>query len=358
MSWKLHRGAQFEQHAESWDTLQRQTTNTPFLESAFVAPLLQVFGSGQELLAFHLNGGRLDAAALVRPTGGGRWETFQPSQLPLGAWIAGADEDVAALARELLLSLPGLALSLGLTQLDPRLNPRPAPRDSLRLQDYVNTSFIDIAGGFDTYWEQRGKNLRQNTRKQRNKLQTDSVNTRLDCVSSAAELPQALAHYGALESAGWKAGTGTAIAADNDQGRFYLQMLGRFCELGRARVYRYWFDDRVVAMDLCIDNGPLVVILKTAYDESFKQVSPSVLMRQDEFKAWWEEGRYRRIEFYGKTMEWHTRWTSDERGLYHATVFRWSWVMRLRDKLASRSRPPPEPGNTVLPLASPTAATP
>ena len=254
----------------------------------------------------------------------------------------GPSDDVGEHASCLLRALPGLALSLGVTQVDPRLSPKPAGSKSLRLQDYVDTSFIDVVGSFDAYWEARGKNLRQNTRKQRNKLQTDGTETRLDCVRDASGVQEALVQYGALEGAGWKADTGTAIRPDNDQGRFYAAMLQNFCAMGRGRIYRYWFGGQVVAMDLCIDNGPLVVILKTAYDETLKQLSPSVLMRQDEFKAWWGEGRYQRIEFYGKTMEWHTRWTADERSLYHATAYRWPWVARARE-LALRLRKPTAP---------------
>lgn len=340
MSWTLVPSSRFSEHASQWDTLQRASTDTPFLESAFLAPLLDVFGAGGELLALHARAGTFDAAAIVKPMGGGRWATFQPSQLPLGAWVQHRDADVSALARELMHSLPGMTLSLGLSQLDPRLTALPAEDKSLRIQPYVNTSFIDVAGSFDEYWDARGKNLRQNTRKQRNKLQAESTPTRIDCVSQASDVLEALVQYGALESAGWKADTGTAIGADNAQGRFYASMLQNFCSLGRGRIYRYWFGDRVVAMDLCIDNGPLVVILKTAYDENMKQFSPSVLMRQDEFEAWWDEGRFKRIEFYGKTMEWHTRWTGDERCLYHATYYRWPWVARARELvLGLRKRP-------------------
>lgn len=351
MSWKLYPTRRFAEFAAEWDTLQRATANTPFLESAFLAPLLAVFGDGRELLAVHQGSSGMDVAAIVHRVGRGQWETFQPSQLPLGAWIQHKDADVGASARELLSALPGLALSLGLTQLDPRLSSRPQGNKALRLQEYVNTSFIDVAGSFESYWEARGKNLRQNTRKQRNKLQADGTVSRLDCVSAAEGVAAALEQYGALESAGWKADTGTAIGADNNQGRFYRTMLQNFCALGRGRIYRYWFGEHVVAMDLCIDNGPLVVILKTAYDESLKQLSPSVLMRQDEFKSWWDEGRFERIEFYGKTMEWHTRWTAEERSLYHATAYRWPWVSRARELVLGLRKPaeldsatpPPEP---------------
>jgi hypothetical protein len=100
-------------------------------------------------------------------------------------------------------------------------------------------------------------------------------------------------------------------------------MLENFCALGRGRIYRYRFGDQVVAMDLCIEAGDRIVILKTAYDESYKSISPSTLMRQDEFRELFQEGRLKRIEFYGKVMEWHSRWTDQNRSLYHLTRYRW-----------------------------------
>lgn len=60
----------------------------------------------------------------------------------------------------------------------------------------------------------------------------------LTCVTDPAGVAAALADYGALESAGWKAGTGTAIHPDNAQGRFYRRMLEAFCTAilaGRSR---------------------------------------------------------------------------------------------------------------------------
>ena len=339
MTWQIIPGTHYSEHAAAWDTLQRATTNTPFLASAFIGPLLQEFGNGKEQLALHYTGPALDAAAIVHPVGLGQWQTFQPSQLPLGPWLAAQRDDFGARAQSLLRALPGLAHALGVTQLDPRLQARPAQGAALGLLDYIDTSFIDIDGSFDAYWEARGKNLRQNTRKQRNKLQTDAIDASIECITTPAAVAQALADYGALESAGWKAGTGTAIHPDNAQGRFYRHMLENFCAAGQGRIYRYRFGDKVVSMDLCIDNGPMVVILKTAYDESYRTVSPSTLMRHDEFKLWWDEGRYCRIEFYGKTMEWHTRWTESQRTLYHATAYRWAWLRNLHARLKASGKP-------------------
>lgn len=346
MSWQLTPAANFSAHARSWDDLQQRTTNTPFLESHFIGPLLQEFGTGKEVLALH-GGANLDAAALVRPAGRGMWETFQPSQLPLGPWLASQQADLPLGLGALVQALPGFALGLGVTQLDPKLMPRPADTAALRILDYIQTSWVDVAGSWDEYWNARGKNLRQNTRKQLNKLASEGMTPTMRCITDPSAVVDALKDYGALESAGWKAGIGTAIHAENAQGRFYTRMLQNFCAAGRGRIYQYCFGDQVVAMDLCIDNGATVVILKTAYDETHRSVSPSTLMRHDEFKSWWDEGRYQRIEFYGKTMEWHTRWTSQERGLYHATAYRWAVLKTVHGQFDSFRRKEPVP--TLMP---------
>lgn len=339
MSWQLIPASRFGEYAERWNELNRRTTDTPFFDSAFIQPLLREFGTGRELLALHSADGRLTAASLLMRVGRGMWQTFQPSQLPLGPWLCDSGSDVSSLSRALVQRLPAFALGVGLTQLDPRLLPRPAEGVSMTTLDYVSTSHVDVGGDFDTYWEARGKNLRQNTKKQRNKLATEGIEPTLECLRAPDAVAAAIADYGALESAGWKAGTGTAIHPHNAQGRFYTAALEAFCAKGQGRIYRYRFGDKVVAMDLCIDNGPLVVVLKTAYDESYRAVSPSTLMRQEQFRAWWTEGQYRRIEFYGKTLEWHTRWTEAHRILYHVNAYRWPWVRALRERLA-RSRTP------------------
>jgi len=347
MTWTLHPVAQFPNFASQWDTLAQARPGTPFLETAFLQPALETFGNGQELLCLHHSNGQLSAAAIVQRGPKGMWQTFQPSQLPLGAWLSNEGVDLVATVNALLAKLPGLTLGLGVTQLDPRFQPRPEDGPKVRTQDYIQTAWVDIEGTFDTYWEARGKNLRQNTRKQRNKLQAEGTASRLECITAAADVPKAIADYGQLESAGWKTADGTAIHPDNAQGKFYQKMLGNFCNLGRGRIYRYWFGDKVVAMDLCICDDTAIVILKTTYDESYKAVSPSTLMRQDEFQQLFEEARFQRIEFYGKVMEWHTRWTLNARAIYHANVYRHALVLSLLNLRAAMRPTTPNPAGAT-----------
>lgn len=329
MSWSVHPIQAFAEHSKAWDTLAQGRIGAPFLQSAFLQPAITAFGCGDELLCLYKSQGQLHMAMIVGKQAKGMWQTFQPSQLPLGAFISDGRVDIATASASLWAKLPGLTLGLGLTQLDPNFDTRPTDSGLLQSKDYIQTAWVDIAGPFDAYWEARGKNLKQNTRKQRNKLQSEGIEPRLECLQAVAEMGPAIEQYGQLESAGWKTADGTAIHPDNEQGRFYRQMLENFAAQGRARVYQYWFGDKVVAMDLCIEDASVIVILKTTYDESYKAVSPSTLMRQTEFQQLFDEQKLRRIEFYGKVMEWHTRWTDTQRGLYHANLFRFGLIPKL-----------------------------
>lgn len=332
MTWTIYPIARFTDLAPELDTLTRSRPGTPFLETAFLHPLLDTFGTGDERLCMNHVNGELTTVAILQRGRHGMWQTFQPSQLPLGAWISDGRTDLLATCRSLMSRLPGLSLGVGVTQQDSRLQQRPDDHPQLRAQDYIRTAWIDINSSFEDYWDARGKNLKQNTRKQHSKLQADGTDVRLDCITAAEDVPQAIADYGQLESAGWKTNSGTAIHPGNAQGQFYQKMLENFCRLGRGRIYRYWFGDKVVAMDLCIIDNAAIVILKTTYDESCKTLSPSTLMRQAEFKQIFDGQQFQRIEFYGKVMEWHTRWSTQSRDIYHVTAYRWALLKNLHAK--------------------------
>lgn len=334
INWSLKSANGFAD-AATWDELNSRCAKLPFLDSRFITPLLAVFGSGDELLAVGSADGRPVAAAILTRAGFGRWSLFQPSQMPLGPLLVPAGLALDAVADSLLRALPGASLALGLTQIDPAANPRPENSERFATLDYIQTAWVDIAGSFDDYWATRGKNLRQNMKKQRNKLAAEGIELSFDIIRDAASVGEAIRQYGILETASWKSGEGTAVSLDNDQGRFYKAMLEGFCTAGRGVIYRYRFGEQVAAMDLCIESGGVLVILKTAYDGSNKSLSPAFLMREEQFQRLFAERQISRVEFFGKLMEWHTRWTDNSRTLYHANVFRHGWLPKL---LALRSR--------------------
>ena len=318
--WELHSITNFRELCQSWDRLNHKGPQTPLLTAMFVEPLLNEFGTGDEILAVCGGTDPVAMAILQRQTHVG-WETFQPSQAPLGAWIQTPDMDTEELGRSLIKTLPGFGLALAITQLDPELVSRPKDSAALRSIDYIQTSRISIHGSFEEYWAQRGKNLRHNLKRQRNQIAKQGLECRVDVVTSPSEVAAAVAEYSKLESAGWKAETGTAVGSDDAQGRFYTQLLQKHCARGYGRIYRFWLGSQLVATDLCVDNGATLVILKTSYDETITNLSPALLMREEYFRELFGTG-IRRIEFYGKVMDWHTKWSDETRTLYHINCYR------------------------------------
>jgi CelD/BcsL family acetyltransferase involved in cellulose biosynthesis len=339
MSWMVVPAARFFEHVARWQALHQDCGAPALLAADFVGPLIEQFGAGHELLAWCEQDGRTVAMALVAPGGRGSWSTFQPAQAPVGLWMQAPGEDIERLAQGLMRALPGFPLVFGITQLDPAMLPRPADGQALRTLDYIDTARVTITGSFGEYWNARGKNLRANLKKQRARLARDGIEPRLEICRDPALVAAAVADYGRLECSGWKAACGTAVDGNNAQGRYYRSMLEAFCGRGAGSIYRYYFGNQLVAMDLCVEDRDSLVVLKTSYDESVtSSLSPTLLMREEATRRLFEEGKVRRMEFYGRVMEWHLRWTEEVRSLYHVNCYRWPGLRRLHTLLESRAR--------------------
>lgn len=320
-----------------WDRLNSLRLDLPFMSADAVGAALQCFGSGSE----HLMVGEMAdeqqhepaALMLMQPDGPLRWRSFQPSQLPLGAWVALPELTIQSVCRSLLRGPLALCLAVSATQVDPRQAARQADDADNRHDDYIDTAWVDVDGDFETYWAARGKNLRQNMRKQRNKLAAEGTAVTMRILRKPEEMAPAVGRYGALESSGWKSGQGTAVASGNAQGRFYTRLLEQAAARREALVFEYCFDGRTVAMNLCLLRAGILVVLKTTYDETIpKTLSPASLLREEELQHIFAGNEVRRIEYYGRVMDWHTKFTSNRRTMYHLTTYRWSWLKSLAQR--------------------------
>lgn len=337
MKWRLAPGHAFEAERVRWRELHARSAATPLLDADFIAPLLTEFSNGGEVLAWCEHDGRTVAMTLLTRASSASWRTFQPPQAPLGPWLQESGSDTAELLAALLPALPGVALLVALTQCDPALLARPQSAARLRSIDYIDTAAIALDGSFETYWEGRGKNLRANLKKQRARLARDGVVARLQVSRAAEDVSDAIAQYAQLEGAGWKAGAGSAVGGA--QAHYYRTMLEAFCRRGAGCIYRYWFGERLVAIDLCIEDAAQLIVLKTTYDEGAAAdgLSPALLMREEALRDLFGDCRLQRLEFYGRVMEWHTRWTKQVRTLYHVNYYRWPVLARLHARWQSRT---------------------
>lgn len=337
MSWKFDSATQcFDSLRALWDECNRSTSSHILLDSGFVLPLLKHFANGEVLIGH--NADTPDSGVvLLTSRGAGRWETFQPSQAPIGLCLLGTPDSNGDALHRLTRKLPGYALELGVLQQDPDYSSLPLAEHlpGLERLDYIQTARITMTGDFEGYWKQRGSNLRHNLARRRRRMAEMHLTSELVARRAPGEVADAIREYGRLESAGWKAKDGTAVSLDNAQGRFYRDAFEYFCERGEAVIYQFVVGDKVVASDLCLLRNGMMIVLKTAYDEESNQFSPALMMREDIMKQLFAENQVRVVEFYGRVMEWHTRWSDEIRTLYHINCLRHPWVPTLK-KLARR----------------------
>lgn len=74
-------------------------------------------------------------------------------------------------------------------------------------------------------------------------------------------------------------------------------------------------------------------------------------MRQEAFRKLFEEGQIRRIEFYGRVMDWHTRWSDDVRTMYHVNYYRWPFLPKVRNMAMKLRTKKDIQGSTGTPTA-------
>lgn len=307
---------------QEWDGLNRKINGAhPMLDSRFVAALLVHFGAQGVHLCRHGSAADVEAYCLLRQHRNGMWTTFLPAQAQIGPVLISDWGVVPGLVR----SLPGLALSLDLLCLDPDYGfPAGdiAGDRATTLLGHALTMNIALTGGFDAYWAGRSKKLVQNMRRYAKRWAAEGPATRLVRLTHGSDMHAAVARYGDLESSGWKGRAGTAVHIDNIQGRFYLEVMECFARTGNAVVYEYWQGERLAAARLAITSEDMILMLKTAYDESLSELAPGRLLLHDLLKLEFEGGSGGRMEFYTDATQDQLAWATGQRLIQHATFYR------------------------------------
>lgn len=334
---KTERSSASAEPGDAWDALNRQQRNLPILDSSFMRLCLTHFGDGTEhyIEATSAEGGVV--AAVVKRIGFGRWQTFQPSQSPLGAMLYSPGVSVESARRALFRCLPGSALTLGAYQLDPSICTRPVDSPTIQTLNYIQTGHFRVERDFEEYWAARGSNLRQNLKKQQNRLEKEGRAVQVRILDAPDDISAAVTAYADLEARGWKAALGTSLAPGNAQAEFYTAFLRKYAAQREALILQLIVDDRLMASDLCVIRAGTLIIAKTTFDESESKLSAAPLMRRLALPLIRSAHGPLTVEFYGPMMEWHTKWADDARWMYHANLDRHSSLRTLR-KLIHNTR--------------------
>ena len=144
----------FEEAKKDWDALNLDRGNHLLLDSRFVGPLLRHFGLARVMLGTNHDSGK-SGMALLEKKRLGIWETFQPSQEPMGLIVFGYEDNTGEGLLNLARALPGFPLELAVLQQDPFHTCFPPSQAMANIEriDYISTPYLPITGTFEEYWK-------------------------------------------------------------------------------------------------------------------------------------------------------------------------------------------------------------
>jgi CelD/BcsL family acetyltransferase involved in cellulose biosynthesis len=120
------------------------------------------------------------------------------------------------------------------------------------------------------------KKLRQHRRRLEEKGALEAI-----VFAEPAGVRRAFEDFLALEAAGWKGQSRTALLCDESDANFARAMVAALAERGRASIHALYQGGKVVAAQIVLRAGPAAFTWKTAYDEVLGDYSPGMLLLEN-----------------------------------------------------------------------------
>jgi CelD/BcsL family acetyltransferase involved in cellulose biosynthesis len=202
------------------------------------------------------------------------------------------------------------------------------------------------------------RNLRSQLGRRRRALEREGRLRFRTSTGGGEELERDLAAFLRVEGSGWKSGSGTAIRSDSRTERLYTDFARAAAAAGWLRLQLLELDGVPVAADLNCRFAGGTFLLKTGFDERYRQFSPGLVLRGEVLRAAIQEGAGF-YDFLGGPDAYKLRWTAELRPRVAVRAYQGAWrplatyqarlrpllkagVLRaraLRGELARRRRP-------------------
>ncbi|MDG2004540.1 MAG: GNAT family N-acetyltransferase [Novosphingobium sp.] len=133
----------------------------------------------------------------------------------------------------------------------------------------------------DAYWEASiSIKKRKELRRQAARLGEEGELT-FDRTNGVEDLARWTEHFLALEAAGWKGQSGSALAVSSATTALFRESLAGAAERGKLEKLTLSLDDKPIAMLANFLTPPGAFSFKTAFDESYSRFSPGVLLQRE-----------------------------------------------------------------------------
>jgi CelD/BcsL family acetyltransferase involved in cellulose biosynthesis len=302
--------AGIEPVAGEWDELADRVDAPPFLRPGWVAAWFEAFGRGGLEVHAVRRGDRVVAVMpLYRHRGQLRSTTNEHT--PAYAPIAEDAVAAAALAHAVLATSPH-HLSLGALDADSVAWQAWAAVVSgggytvLRRVEH-RSPVLAVEGPWAGYEAGLSRSFLADLRRCRRRLE-EAGHTELDASGGRDDLDGRLAEVFAVEAAGWKSATGTAIASSPATRRFYELVARWAADAGALRLDVLRLDGRAIAVLFGLESGSRYYALKGGYDPEFRRFSPGKLLLHEAVHRAFADG-LRSVELLGDAELYKSAWT-------------------------------------------------
>lgn len=339
LRWSFLPGTEFPGISEKWQTLANHSIQSPLLSADFVDVSLRHFGRGDELICIAETQAGPVAATILHRKNGLVWETFQPSQMPLGLWLQLPQLNFSAVMQSLLRDLPLPGMMLGATHLDPQFFPKPPP-EALFTFESITTGEIDLPETAADYLKSLPPKPLNRLIRRLKRAEREMGPVTLTTQTAPDDADEFVNLYASIESRSWKGEEGTSLRPNDKQSRFYADLMRRFAATGHARMFTLNIGERQVAAQIAIADNDVLYLLKTTYDPELRSLGPGVMLHYYITLHGYEQPtRIRRIEYYGPLNESQHMWITGSRGIYHANAYRAPLLAKFHGHLIKRRRP-------------------
>jgi CelD/BcsL family acetyltransferase involved in cellulose biosynthesis len=293
---------------------------TPFALREWLEPWWQSFGKGLQPLVCRVWRGSELVGGLAMVSTRGRLEEMGNIHTPVLAMPHADAAALASLVTALTAHRAGVVTLGPLPVRGPEVAALGAANQRVRSiarADPARVSpIVDTVGVFEDYLASRGggwKTLERRRRKMEREHDVFVVAVQVPA-DGVGFLEEGLE----VEASGWKGHAGTAINSQADTASFYRGIASGFARREQLALSGLWLDGRLVAFDLALLFANRYWMLKTGYLESYKHLTPGLVLRRVVVERCFELGLDSH-ELLGSDQPWkrlfatsdrpHCRWT-------------------------------------------------
>ncbi len=305
--------SQFKALQDEWNALAERF-QTPLLRHEWFVACLQAYGEGREFALFTAwENGRLRAAApfvidrdaLVPRLSVLGHESTEPS-----GFIYADDAALDVVSKGIV--------AYGLPAMVPRLAADSPELHSLRACTGLHgawfvrsgntaTATLPLACDWPTLESRMSSSERSKIRGKRKRAERQGLVTFEMVSPSEATVDRHLGDIYAVEGAGWKSRTGTAILSDPRIESLFTDFGRKAAKLGILRLFFMRIGDTTVAVHMMLEYAGRLWALKQGYDERWADCAPGILLAHETIRYACEK-RFAALEFLGSAEKWQQRW--------------------------------------------------